>query len=36
MEAGFFLWSSSSFFGRWSTKTANRLARRVGEAVEMD
>jgi hypothetical protein len=26
MEAGFFLRSSSSFFGRWLTKTANQLA----------
>jgi hypothetical protein len=32
MEAGFFLRSSSSFFGRWLTKTANQLARRVGGA----
>jgi hypothetical protein len=37
MKSGFFLQSSSSFFGRWSTKTANQLARRVGEATaEMD
>jgi hypothetical protein len=37
MEAGFFLRSSSSFFGRRSTKTANELTRRVGEvAAEMD
>jgi hypothetical protein len=37
MEAGFFLRSSSSFFGRWSAKTANQLTRRVGEAAaEMD
>jgi hypothetical protein len=32
-EVGFFLRSSSSFFRRWLTKTANQLARRVGEAV---
>jgi hypothetical protein len=36
MEAGFFLRSSSSFFGRRLTKTANQLTRRVGEAAEMD
>jgi hypothetical protein len=37
MESGFFLRSSSSFFRRWSTKTANQLARRLGEATaEMD
>jgi hypothetical protein len=36
-EVGFFLRSSSSFFWRWLTKTANQLARRVGEAAaEMD
>jgi hypothetical protein len=32
MESGFFLRSSSSFFGRWLMKTANQLARRVGGA----
>jgi hypothetical protein len=26
-EVGFFLRSSSSFFWRWSTKTANQLAQ---------
>jgi hypothetical protein len=37
MEEGFFLRSSSSFFGRRLTKTANQLTRRVGEAAaEMD
>jgi hypothetical protein len=37
MEAGFFLRSSSSFFERWLTKTANQLPRRVGEvAAKMD
>jgi hypothetical protein len=36
-EVGFFLRSSSSFFRRWLTKTANQLSRRVSEAaVEMD
>jgi hypothetical protein len=36
-EVGFFLRSSLSFFWRWLTKTANQLARRVGEAAaEMD
>jgi hypothetical protein len=37
MGSGFFLRSSSSFFWRWSTKTANQLTRRGGEAAaEMD
>jgi hypothetical protein len=35
-EVGFFLRSSSSFFGRRLTKTANQLTRRVGEVEEMD
>jgi hypothetical protein len=36
-DVGFFLRSSSSFFWRWLMKTANQLARRVGEAAaEMD
>jgi hypothetical protein len=36
MEAGFFLRSSSSFFGRRLTKAAKQLTRWAGEAEEID